>query len=182
MPPRALIAALLLVSLRANALDASEFHLYGHSKAGVAFDITPYGDSAAGDPESKRGFTSQMVTWLRAGDANTLKPSRVCTAKDATGQCVRWELMHPVGRCTVRLAPSYEVVCADGRQPLSGAKYTGEGLDASRVGEKADVHALYEAFLRRHDGARPGLAAVYRCKEGCKDEVPATLIFLWLGD
>jgi len=177
-----LTAALLTLPLQAIALDAGEFHLYGTSKSGIAFDVTPYGDDTAGDPESRQGFRSQFVRWVKAGEVSEMKPNRVCTATDATGRCMRSELMHRLGRCTVWLAPSYKLVCTPGPLPLSGVAYAGEKLDASRVTELADAHELYMSFLRRYDGARPVLAAAYRCKEGCKDSLPATLIFLWLGD
>src|SRR5882672_1604305 len=179
---RALIAVLLTVPLQAIALEAGEFHLYGVNKAGIAFDMTPNGDGSVGDPDSKRGFRSQFVSWVKPREISVLKPSRVCTAEDATGQCVRWELMHRVGRCTVWLAPSYRITCAAGGLPMSGVTYVGEKLDESSVSESADARELYKSFLRRYDGASPGPAAVYRCKEGCKDSLPLTLIFLWLGD
>ena len=179
---RTLIAALLTVPLQAIALDAGEFHLYGVNKAGVAFDITPYGDGSVGDPDSERGFRSQFVRWVKAGEATEPKPSRVCTAIDARGQCVRWELMLRVGRCTVWLRSSYRISCDAGNLPLSGVTYSGEKLDASRVRTITHAHELYKSFLRRYNGARPVLAAVYRCKEGCADSLPATLILLWLGD
>jgi hypothetical protein len=179
---RALIAALLTAPLQAIALEAGEFHLYGVNKAGIAFDMTPYGEGSVGDPDSRQGFRGQFASWVKPREASVLKPRRVCTAEDARGQCVRWELMHRVGRCTVWLAPSYRIACAAGGLPMSGVTYAGEKVDASRVGEIADARELYESFLRRYDGARPELAAVYRCKAGCKDSLPATLIFLWLGD
>ena len=173
---------LLTVPLQAIALEASEFHLYGISKSRIAFDVTPYGEDFVGDPESEQGFRSQFVRWVKAGESTELKPSRVCTAMDATGKCIRSELMHRVGRCSVWLAPSYKVSCAPGQLAFSGVTYAGEKLDASIVSELADARELYRSFLRRYDGARPVLAAVYRCKVGCKDSFPATLIFLWLGD
>ena len=180
---RVLLAALLAVPLRAVALDAGEFHLYGVNKAGIAFDITPNGEDAAGDPESKQGYRGEYVGWVKGKEASVAKPSRVCTAMDSRGQCVRWEQMYAAGRCTVWLAPDYRVTCAAGMPlPLTGITYAGEKLEASRVSKIPDAHRLYKSFLRRYDGARPILAAVYRCKEGCNDAVPATLLFLWLGD
>ena len=88
---RALTAALLTLPLQAIALDAGEFHLYGTSKSGIAFDVTPYGDDTAGDPESRQGFRSQFVRWVKAGEVSEKKPNRVCTATDATGRCMRSE-------------------------------------------------------------------------------------------
>src|SRR5437773_12110525 len=79
-----LTAALLTLPLQAIALDAGEFHLYGVSKSGIAFDVTPYGDDTAGDPESRQGFRSQFVRWVKAGEVSEMKPHRVCTATDAT--------------------------------------------------------------------------------------------------
>lgn len=180
---RALIAASLTIPSLALALEEGEFHLYGINKAGLAFDITPYKDWI-GDPDKRQGLTSQFVMWVKPVEASALnpKPDRVCTAEDSTSQCVRWEFMQRVGRCTVWLAPSYRVVCARDSLRLSGVTYAGEKLDTSRVRKISDAHELYRSFLRRYAGARPGLAAVYRCKEGCKDSLPPTLIFLWLGD
>jgi hypothetical protein len=173
---RALVTVLLTIPLRAIALEAGEFHLYGITKAGMAFDITPHFTepfdhpaNPVGDPESKRGFRSYFVRW--GG----------CTEK-ADGQCISWKMLNRVGRCTVWLAPSYRISCASTPLPLSGATYAGEGLDESRVSGIADANKLYRSFLRKYDGARPVLAAVYRCTQGCSEALPATLIFLWLGD
>ncbi len=178
---RVFAVALLTIPLQVIALEDSEFHLYGISKSGMAFDVTPY-DDGAGDPSSKAGYASQFVRWVKAGETSALKPNRVCTARDRYGQCVRWKLMHRVGRCTVWLAPSYRVSCATDGQLFSGVTYVGEKLDESRVAKLADANKLYQSFLRRYGGARPILAAIYRCKEGCTDSLPATLLFMWLGD
>ena len=178
---RVFALALFTIPLQAIALEESEFHLYGISKSGMAFDVTPY-DHGAGDPDSNAGYTSQFARWVKAGEASPLKPTRTCTASDGYGRCVRWESMHRVGRCTVWLAPSYRVSCATDGQLFSGLTYVGEKLDESRVAKVADANKLYKSFLRRYDGARPDLAAVFRCKEGCTDSLPQALIFLWLGD
>ena len=173
---RALLVALLTIPLRATALEASEFHLYGINNAGKAFDLTPHftepfdnPSNPVGDPDSKQGFRSHFVRW--GG----------CTEK-AEGQCIGWKMLDRVGRCTVWLAPTYRISCAPGSLPLSGATYAGEALDESRVSTVPDANKLYRSFLRKYEGARPILAAVYRCTQGCKETVPATLIFLLLGD
>lgn len=180
---RALIAALLIISPPALAIEAGEFHLYGINKAGLAFDITPH-EGWVGDPDKSQGLTSQFVMWLKSEETVTLnpKPDRICTATDLTRQCLRWEFMRRLGRCTVWLAPSYRVVCVRDGQPLSGVTYVGEKVGVSRIQKISDARKLYESFLRRYDGASPGVAAVYRCKEGCTASLPPTLIFLWLGD
>ena len=175
-----LIAVLLAFPVQAVALDSSEFHLYGINKAGSVFDITPYGDESVGDPESEGGFNSQMVRWFKRQEVGDLQPRTVCTANDAVGKCVRRSFMQPVGRCTVRLKPAYTLSCESGA--MSGMTFRGEGLDATGLRAMPDADSLYKSFQRRYEGARPVVAARYRCQEGCKSTFPATLIFLWLGD
>jgi hypothetical protein len=156
------IGLLAVAPISAFALESDEFHLYGQTSAGSFLDITPFGDNVGteGDPDSDAGISGTFFLWKEAG-TNDMKAV-------------------PIGRCQVRNAATYTFSCASGTGLFQGVAYVGEKIDDRTVMRNPDAKKLYRAWLAKMDHG--AAAAYYRCKEGCTDKIPKSLIFVWYGD
>ena len=145
------------------ALEVDEFHLFGVALSGTSFDITPYsGDAEAeGDPNSEGGIAGKFFNWRPFG------------APEAETEVI--------GTCRVRnVAMSYTFSCEQGQGRLAGTLYVGEKVEARTLGRNRDAQQLLNAWGKKMDHGVPDV--LYRCKEGCTNDVPKYLLFIWYGD
>ena len=144
-------------------LEVDEFHLFGVALSGTSFDITPYsGDTEAkGDPNSDGGIVVQFFNWRPFG-----------TSKAEA---------EVIGTCRVRnVATSYTFSCEQGPGRLAGTLYVGEKVNARTLGRNRDAQQLLQAWDKKMDHGAPDV--FYRGKQGCTDDVPKYLLFIWYGD
>ena len=159
----ALISAVLLFPLRALALESDEFHLFGVTPTGAPFDITPFNEqtAAAGDADSEKGIVGIFYVWEPFGNPK------------ATGEAI--------GNCRVRnTTTSYSFSCEPGKGRLAGTLYVGEKIDARTLKHYPEAQRLYDAWTKKMEYGDP--SAYYRCKQGCTNAIPKSLIFVWYGD
>ena len=159
-----LATALSLLPLRAMALDSNEFHLYGRSKNGGVFDITPFGPrgelSTSGDPDQPEGIHGRFYRWrsLRKDESSAVQ----------------------IGVCRVENRKPYTFSCKAGHGLLAGAVYEGEKVTSTSIKRNPEALTLYKQWLRSKAYGDP--AAFYTCKSGCTDAIPTSVIFVWYGD
>jgi len=146
----------LMYPLQVMALDSNEFHLYGRAKDGTVFDITPSG-TTSGDPEEAGGIHGPFLRW-RSGTS----------------------LPDQIGMCRVENRRPYTFRCEAGPGPFGGVEYEGEEVTSASIKSNAELSALRKRWLRSKEYGDP--TAAYRCKSGCTDALPRTLIFIWYGD
>lgn len=156
---RTIALALTLVSASAYAVDSLEFQLFGVAANGRQFDIRPYSEDtySDGDVNDPEGIHGKFFAYIG-------------TAKKESHTFV--------GACSVRHKEAYIFSCSPGDALMSGVVYEGQPLEDAK--RHPEAKKLYRAFIARYEyGA---LAALYRCKRGCKATLPSYLIFVWRGD
>jgi len=146
----------LMYPLQVLAIDSNEFHLYGRAKDGTVFDITPSG-IASGDPGEPGGIHGPFLRW----HSDKYLPDQI-------------------GACRVENRRPYRFSCEAGDGPFGGVVYEGEEVTSASIKSNAELSALRKRWLRSNEHGDP--TAVYRCKSGCTDALPRTLIFIWYGD